>query len=51
MVNAKMETLSAKIVLKCLKTSLNDLSIALNNHGRHGLFSFLSPYLSQFYVF
>ena len=24
-----------------LNTSLKDLSIALNNHGRHGLFSFL----------
>ena len=27
---------------KRLYTSLKDLSIALNNHGRHGLFSFLS---------
>ena len=27
---------------KRLNTSLKDLSIALNNHGRHGLFSFLS---------
>ena len=27
---------------KCLNTSLKDLSTALNNHGRHGLFSFLS---------
>ena len=26
---------------KHLNTSLKDLSIALNNHGRHGLFSFL----------
>ena len=25
-----------------VKTSLKDLSIALNNHGWHGLFSFLS---------
>ena len=32
MVNVKMATLSAII----------DLSIALNNRGRHGLFSFLS---------
>ena len=27
---------------KRLNTSLKDLSIALNNHGRHGSFSFLS---------
>ena len=27
---------------KRINTSLNDLSIALNNLGRHGLFSFLS---------
>ena len=27
---------------KCLNTSLNDLFIALNNHGQLGLFSFLS---------
>ena len=27
---------------KRLNTSLKDLSIALNNHGRHGLLSFLS---------
>ena len=27
---------------KRLNTSLKDLYIALNNHGRHGLFSFLS---------
>ena len=27
---------------KRINTSLNDLSIALNNHGRHGLLSFLS---------
>ena len=30
---------------KRLNTSLKDLSIALNNHGRHGLFSF-SSYLT-----
>ena len=29
--------------IKCkICTSLKDLSLALNNHGRHGLFSFLS---------
>ena len=28
---------------KRLNTSLKDLSLALINHGRHGLFSFLSP--------
>ena len=28
---------------KCINTSLKDLSIALNNHGQHGLLSFLSP--------
>ena len=27
---------------KRLNTSLKDLSLALNNHGWHGLFSFLS---------
>ena len=27
---------------KRLNTSLKDLSLALNNHGRHGLFLFLS---------
>ena len=27
---------------KRFNTSLKDLSIALNSHGRHGLFSFLS---------
>ena len=27
---------------KCISTSLKDLSIALNNHGWHGLLSFLS---------
>ena len=36
---------------KRLNASLKDLSIALKNHGRHGLFSFfLVPFLSQFYV-
>ena len=43
MVNTRMATLSAKFVLKKrLNTSLKDLSIVLNNHGLHGLFSFLS---------
>ena len=43
MVNVKMARLNAKYVLKKrLNTFLKDLSIALNNHGRHGLFSFLS---------
>ena len=42
MVNVKMATLSAKFVLKKHKTSLKDLFIALNNHCRHGLSSFLS---------
>ena len=43
MVNVKMPTLSAKFVLKKrLNTFLKDLSLALTNHGRHGLFSFLS---------
>ena len=43
MVNVNMATLSAKCVLKKrLNTSLKDLSLALSNHGRHGLFSFLS---------
>ena len=30
---------------KRLDTSLKDLYIALNNHGRHGLFSFLRSLL------
>ena len=42
LVNVKMVTLSAKLVLKRINTSLKDLSIALNNHGWHGLLSFLS---------
>ena len=43
MVYVKMATLSAKFVLKKrLNTSLKDLSLALTNHGWHGLFSFLS---------
>ena len=43
MVNVKMASLSTKFVLKKrINTSLKDLSIASNNHGRHGLFSFLS---------
>ena len=29
---------------KRLNTSLKDLSLALTNHGRHGLFSFLSSF-------
>ena len=33
-----------------LDTSLKDSSIALNNRDRQGLFSFLSSYLSKFYV-
>ena len=37
-----MATLSAKFELNMNKTSLKDLSIALNNHGRHGLLSLLS---------
>ena len=27
---------------KCINTTIKDLSIALTNNGRHGLFSFLS---------
>ena len=43
MVIVKMATLSAKCVLKQrLNTSLKNLSSALNNHGWHGLFSFVS---------
>ena len=42
-VNVKMATLSEKICAeKRINTSLKDLSIALYNHGRHGIFSFLS---------
>ena len=43
MVNVKMATLSAKCVLKKrLNSSLKDVSLALTDHGWHGLFSFLS---------
>ena len=35
---------------KCINTFLKDLSIALNNHGRHGLLSFKVPCLSQFCI-
>ena len=43
MVNVKMATLSAKFLLKKrLNTSLKGLSLALTNHGQHGLFLFLS---------
>ena len=43
MVNVNMATFSAKFALKKrLNTSLKDLSLALDNHGWHGLFSFLS---------
>ena len=40
----KMATLRAKkdCTEKRINTSLKDLSIALNNHGRHGLLLFLS---------
>ena len=31
---------------KNINTSLKDLFIVLNNHGRHGLLSFLSSYFS-----
>ena len=49
MVNVKMATLKRKICTeKRLNTSLKDLSIALNNNGLHGLFSFFKflAYLS-----
>ena len=42
MVNVKMATLSAKFELKTLKYFLKGSSLTLTNHGRHGLFSFLS---------
>ena len=43
MVNVIIITLSAKLVLKKrINTSLKDIAIALNNHGHHGLLSFLS---------
>ena len=42
MSNVKMATISAKFVLKNAYTSLKGLSLALTNHGQHGLFSFLS---------
>ena len=42
MVNVKVQTLSAKFVLKnAFYTSLKDLSLNLTNHGWHGLFSYL----------
>ena len=43
MVNIKNGNIKRKICTeKRLNTSLKDLSLALTNHGRHGLFSFLS---------
>ena len=43
MVNVKNGNIKRKICTeKRFYTSLKDLSIALNNHGLHGLFSFLS---------
>ena len=43
MVNVNNGNIKRKICAeKRLNTSLKDLSIALNNHGWHGLFSFLS---------
>ena len=43
MVNVKNGNIKRKICIeKRLNTSLKDLSLALTNHGRHGLFSFLS---------
>ena len=50
MVNVKMAKLSAKFVLKTLKYFLKDFYIALNNHGWHGLFSFLSSLPISVYV-
>ena len=43
MVNVKNGNIKRKICIeKRLNTSLKDFSLALTNHGRHGLFSFLS---------
>ena len=43
MVNVKNGNIKRKICTeKRLNTSLKDLSLALTNHGQHGLFSFLS---------
>ena len=43
MENVKNGNIKRKICTdKRLNTSLKDLSLALNNHGWHGLFSFLS---------
>ena len=50
MVNVKMATLSAKFVLKTLKYFSKGSFFSFNNHGRHGLFHFKVPCLSQFYV-
>ena len=46
MVIEKMATLSTKFVLKTHKY----FSIAFNNHGRHGLLSFLNSLPISFYV-
>ena len=49
----KTATLCAKFDLcrkKRIHTSLKGLSVVLNNHGRHGLLSFLVLYLFRFYV-
>ena len=41
MVSVKNGNIKSKIYTeKRINTSLKDISIALNNHGRHGLFSF-----------
>ena len=46
MVNVKKGNIKCKTCTeKRINTSLKDLSIALNNHGRHGLLSFLSSLL------
>ena len=42
-VNKRSGNIKRKICTeKRINTALKDLSVALNNHGRHGLLSFLS---------
>ena len=48
MVNEKNGNLKRKILVeKRINTSLKDISVVLNNHGCHGLLSFLGSSLNS----